>query len=244
MRYLMTFSYDGTLYNGYQKQPDKNTIQDKIEESLTKINNNEFVSLVATGRTDKGVHALNQKAHFDLNTNIRTDKLKLALNSMLPNDIYIKDICNIDNDFHARFKVLKKEYVYKINLGEYNPIDRNYIYQYNKKLNIKAMKKAIKFFVGNHNFKSFTSSDDIRESYDRIIYNAKIECKKDIISIIFIGNGFLRYMVRNMVGTLIEIGEGIKKPKDIQFILDARDRTQAGKTAPAEGLYLKNVYYK
>ena len=244
MRYLMTFSYDGTLYNGYQKQPDKNTIQDKIEESLTKINNNEFVSLVATGRTDKGVHALNQKAHFDLNTNITSDKLKLALNSMLPNDIYIKDICNIDNDFHARFKVLKKEYVYKINLGEYNPIDRNYIYQYNKKLNIKAMKKAIKFFVGNHNFKSFTSSDDIRESYDRIIYNAKIECKKDIISIIFIGNGFLRYMVRNMVGTLIEIGEGIKKPKDIQFILDARDRTQAGKTAPAEGLYLKNVYYK
>ena len=244
MRYLMTFSYDGTLYNGYQKQVDKNTIQDKIEDVLAKINNNEFVSVVATGRTDKGVHAINQKAHFDLNVNITIEKLKLALNSMLPNDIYVKDIIVVSNDFHARFNVIKKEYVYKMNLGEYNPIDKNYIYQYNKKLNINAMKKAIKFLKGKHNFKSFTSSDDVRKDYERTIYNIHIKLKNSILSITFVGNGFLRYMVRNMVGTLIEVGEGKRLPKDIQDIIEKKDRTKAGKTAPAQGLYLENVYYK
>ena len=134
MRYLMTFSYDGTNYNGYQKQPNKNTIQDNIESNLSKIFNTK-ITISASGRTDKGVHAINQKAHFDAKE-ININKLKNSLNKLINDDIYIKDIKKVDDDFHARFNVLEKEYIYRINLGEYNPLDRNYIYQYNHELNI------------------------------------------------------------------------------------------------------------
>ena len=140
MRYLITFSYDGTNFNGYQKQPKLRTIQGEIEDAL-KFVGEEDIELCASGRTDKGVHALNQKAHFDLNKNITCYKLKCALNTYTKNDIYIKDVKVVQNDFHARYMVKKKEYIYKINIGEYNPIERNYIYQYNKNLNIDRIKK-------------------------------------------------------------------------------------------------------
>lgn len=242
MRYLITFSYDGSKYNGYQKQLDVNTVQKELEKALTTINDNNFVSVVASGRTDAGVHALNQHAHADITVNITPDKLKMALNSLLPKDIYVKDIKEVDPEFHARFNVKTKEYIYKINIGEYNPIEKDYIYQYNKELDINKMKEAIKLFVGTHNFKSFASADDVRDNYERTILNANIELDNNIITISFIGTGFLRYMVRNMVGTLIEIGEG--KERNIVKILDALDRKEAGKTAPPQGLYLKDVYYE
>ena len=130
MRYLMTFSYDGTNYNGYQKQLNKNTVQDKIEEALKKITSSD-ISIHSSGRTDSKVHALNQKAHFDLDKKIEINKLKKGINSLIPDDIYIKDIIEVKDDFHARFDVKKKVYIYKLNVGIYNPLDRNYIYQYN-----------------------------------------------------------------------------------------------------------------
>lgn len=239
----MTFSYDGTAYSGYQKQPNNPSIQEEIEKQLTKINHNQEVSLHASGRTDAKVHALNQKAHFDLNEEIDLEKLKNSLNKMIPDDIYIKSIEKVSDDFHARFNVVEKEYIYKINIGQYNPLEKNYILQYNHPLNIDKMKKAIKFFEGEHDFKSFTTGDNIQESYIRKIYKTDITLDDDIITITFIGNGFLRYMVRNMVGVLIKVGENTIEPTEIKTILDKKDRTQASITASAVGLYLKNVRY-
>ena len=246
MRFFITFAYDGSKYHGYQKQPKTRTVQGELERVLTTINNNEKVCVSASGRTDALVHALNQKAHFDLIINITKDKLKYALNNMLPKDIYIKQVEVVENDFHARFNVKSKEYIYKINVGEYNPIDKDYIYQYNKNLNIEEMKKAIKYLEGTHDFKSFTKVDDERDDYVRTIFRASIthdQNNLDIINISFLGTGFLRYMVRNMVGYLIEIGEGKHSSGDIIDVLNACNRTCAGITASPEGLYLKDVFY-
>ena len=242
MRYLMTFSYDGTNYNGYQKQPNKNTIQDKIEEALSKITSSE-ITIHSSGRTDSKVHALNGKAHFDLDKEYDLNKLKKGINSLIPDDIYIKEIIKVNSDFHARFDIKKKIYEYKINIGTYNPIERNYVYQYNKPLDIEKMKEAIKYIKGKHNFKAFTKVDTAAHDYVRTIYNIKIKQKDDIITLEFIGNGFLRYMVRNIVGTLITIGENKIEPQQIKEILDSEDRNKAYKTANPEGLYLKNVKY-
>lgn len=243
MRYLIKFSYDGSNFFGYQKQLDKRTIQGEIENVLKMISN-EDVHVSSSGRTDALVHAINQFAHFDLNLNISSDNLQKALNSLLPNDIYIKEIRTVSSDFHARFCVKEKEYIYKINVGEYDPFMRNYIYQYNKPLDLEKMRLAIQFFKGKHNFKSFTKTNPDITDYDREIYDVDIERDNDILVIRFKGNGFLRYMVRNMVGTLISVGEGKTSPSEIKQIFEFEDRTKAKKTAPANGLYLNNVYYE
>ena len=239
MRYKIIFSYDGTNFNGYQKQPKLRTIQGEIEDAL-KFVGEEDIELCASGRTDKGVHALNQKAHFDLNKNITCYKLKCALNTYTKNDIYIKDVKVVQNDFHARYMVKKKEYIYKINIGEYNPIERNYIYQYNKNLNIDRIKKEIEYLKGTHDFRSFANMEDKKESYIRTIYDVDVLQTDNIITIKFIGNGFLKYQVRNMVGALIETST---KDKSIKSILESKDRKSFGKIAPATGLYLNNVEY-
>lgn len=242
MRYLMTFSYDGTNFNGYQKQPKKRTVQNEIEKILSQIYN-EKITISASGRTDSGVHAINQYAHFDGNKNINLDKLRNSMNKMLDNDIYIKCITEVNDDFHARFNVVKKEYIYKINIGEYNPIDRNYIYQYCHNLNVNKMKDASKYLEGEHNFKSLTKTTKEIDNYVRNIYTIDFDLDNNILTISFIGNGFLRYMVRNIVGLLISVGEEKIKPVQVKEILDAEDRTKSKKTAPSEGLYLYNVFY-
>lgn len=246
MRFLMTFSYDGTKYKGYQKQPKSPTIQGEIEKALNQICNQDNMSICASGRTDVHVHALNQKAHFDYNGPIESEKLKQALNSLLPKDIYIKDITQVSDQFHARFDVTGKEYIYKINMGEYDPICKDYVLQYNKRLDVVEMERALKYLEGEHNFKSFAKASDKRSDYQRKIVQASlIRNYKDVnqITISLLGTGFLRYMVRNIVGTLIEIGEGKKKSEDIILILESQDRKKAGKTANPEGLYLKDVFY-
>lgn len=247
MRYMMTFAYDGSKYNGYQKQPNGLTIQNKLEDALTSINNNKSVSVCASGRTDAGVHAYGQKAHFDLNTKISCDNLKRALNSLLPADIYVKDVIEVDDNFHARFDVKAKEYIYKINMGEYNPIEKDYILQYCKKLDVVEIERALKYIEGTHDFKSFTAGDDVRDDYVRTIIQTNLirDLRNvNMITISFLGTGFMRYMVRNLVGTLIQIGEGKYKSTDIIDILDAKDRRKAGMCADACGLYLKDVFYR
>lgn len=243
MRYLITFSYDGSKFFGYQKQKDVKTVQEELERVLTIINN-KTVLVSASGRTDALVHALNQKAHFDLDINILPGKLKQAMNSLVNEYIYIKDVKVVNDNFHARFDVKKKEYVYKINVGEYNPIEKDYVFQYNSDLDVKSMRKAIKYLEGTHDFKSFTKSNNIKDDYTRTIYKANIEKHKNIITISFIGNGFLRYMVRNMVGLLLEVGSGKRDYNSVVDILNAKDRCKAGITAHPEGLYLSNVFYK
>ena len=246
MKYFMTFSYDGTNFSGYQKQPRKRTVQKEIEDVLKQINDGKVVSIYSSGRTDAGVHALNQKAHFNLDIKISPDRLLKGMNSLLPLDIYIKNIDFVEDEFHARFNAIGKEYIYKINMGDYNPIERNYIFQYCKKLDVVAMERGLKYLEGTHNFKSFVKTDEEIVDYVRTISEATvIRDNKDInkLLITFVGTGFLRYMVRNMVGLLIEIGEGKRKPEDILDIFKHEDRRFAGKTAPSCGLYLRNVFY-
>ena len=244
MKYLITFSYDGSKYYGYQKQPSKKTIQKEIEDVLFQLNSNKEVIISASGRTDSGVHALNQKAHFVLNNNFDSEKLKYTMNKMLSSSIYIKKIELVNDDFHARFDVKRKKYTYKINIGEYNPLEYDYILQYNKPLNVEDMKKAIKFFEGKHNFKSFTKIDEEKESYEREIFETSVNVKENIISITFVGSGFMRYMVRNMVGLLVEIGSSKRNYDCVMDILKKEDRKESGITIAANGLYLEDVYYE
>lgn len=242
MRYLITFSYDGSKYFGYQKQKGVNSVQEDLEKVLSLINNKP-VNVCASGRTDAGVHANGQCAHFDIAINITPDKLKNALNGLLNGNIYVKSVFEVPDTFHARFDVKQKEYIYKINTGEYSPIYKDYIYQYCKPLDVDSMKTAIKLFEGEHNFKSFTKANVETNNFARTIYSTAVTKDNDIITIKFVGNGFMRYMVRNMVGFLIEIGEGKRNISDVNSVLLEEDRTKAGKTAPPEGLYLNKVTY-
>ena len=246
MRYFIRFSYDGSKYNGYQKQPKMRTVQGELEKALKSINANKAVSVSASGRTDAGVHAYGQCAHFDLSTSITCEKLRSALNSLIPDDMYVRTVSEVSDDFHARFDVKAKEYVYKINMGVYNPIEKDYVYQYNRKLDIPEIERALKYFEGTHDFRSFVKIDEEKEDYTRTIVQTSL--KRDVknvntITISILGTGFMRYMVRNIVGLLIEIGEGKYKSEDVIEILKMKDRTKAGICAPACGLYLKDVFY-
>jgi len=247
MRYYIIFSYDGTNFCGYQTQPGLRTVQGKLEEALKKINNNQRVIVTSSGRTDRGVHALYQVAHFDLNINITTIKLKRALNSNLPLDIHVIAAGEVSCDFHARYHVKEKEYCYTINLGEYNPLERNFVFQYNYQLNIDKMNCAMKYFLGTNDYRAFVSENHEKENCIRTITDAYI--KQDIkdplkYHFIFRGSGFLKYQVRNMVGLLIKVGEEKIEPKEVLNILNSKDRTKAGSTAPACGLKLVNVTYQ
>ena len=243
MRYLIKFSYDGSAYSGFQTQKGLESIQGKMEEALTKVNNGKKTNLVATGRTDKGVHALSQYGHADIDVNITEKKLKRALNSNLPEDIHVIETTIVDDNFHARYNVKEKTYQYKINLGEYNPLMRKYIFQYNHELDIDKMKDAIKYFEGEHDFRAFVTDNKEKENCVRKVTYTNIEKNGDILTITFKGTGFLRYQVRNMVGILIRVGEAKLEPKKIIDIIESKDRTKSGKTAPAEGLYLVDVIY-
>jgi len=246
MKYLSTISYDGTLFFGYQKQPKERTVQSELEKALKEINGGKKVEVHGSGRTDAKVHAMAQKIHYEIDTTITEEKLTKALNSLLPNDIYVRKTEKVKEDFHARFSAIGKEYIYKLNMGEYNPLERNYVYQHNQRLDVVAMERAMKYLEGTHNFKSFTKTDEEKDDYVRTISQTNlIRDTKDVnkITLVFVGTGFLRYMVRNMVGTLIEVGEGKIKSEEIIEILKREDRRAAGKTANPEGLYLKNVFY-
>lgn len=241
-RYLIDFSYSGANFSGYQKQPGKRTVQDEIEKVLSSINNNS-VKLTSSGRTDALVNAIHQKAHFDLDKKIGTYKLNGALNSYLPDDIYVNSVTKVDNLFHARYMVKSKTYEYLINTGDYNPLLRTHVYQYCKPLNIRKMKKAVKYFMGKHDFTTFVSAEDKKEDKVREIYDASVDEKEGIIKITFKGSGFLKYQVRNMVGTLIKIGEEKVLPDIILSLLEKKDRKCAFLCAPAQGLTLTDVKY-
>ncbi len=243
MRYLIKFSYDGSNYAGFQSQKGLETIQEKMEDALTRVNNNKKTVIVATGRTDKGVHALSQYGHADIDIKITEKKLKRALNSFLPDDIHVIETKEVNDNFHARYNVKEKIYEYRINLGEYNPLERNYVFQYNHELDIDKIKEAIKYFEGEHDFRAFVTDNKEKDNCIRTITKTKVMEKKDLLIISFRGNGFLRYQVRNMVGILIRIGEGKIAPEAIKSIIKSKDRTKSGKTAPAEGLYLIDVIY-
>ena len=243
MRFLIKFSYDGTNFVGFQRQPDKRTVQSELEEALTKINDNKQVKITATGRTDKKVHALTQYAHADIDVKITEDKLRRAMNTFLPDDIHIISTEIVDNNFNARYMVKEKTYKYLMNLGEYNPIERFYVYQYNHSLDIENIKRCAEVFVGEHDFRAFVTENKEKTNCVRTISNVEISLKDEILEFKFTGNGFLKYQVRNMVGILIRAGENKITKEQIEEILASKDRTKSGKTAPAEGLYLVEIKY-
>jgi tRNA pseudouridine38-40 synthase len=240
MRYLINLSYDGSKYYGYQTQKKERTVEGELEKLLSKVLNDN-INTIASSRTDRGVHAYNQYCHFDYNKLIDTKKLTHSLNSLLDGTIYIKKIIKVNNDFHARYNVSNKEYIYKINMGEYNPIDKDYILQYNKSIKRELLDNFIKIMSGKHNFRSFTSDKD-NNNYERdITIDYKISNK--VLYLRFYSSGFLRYMIRNIVGLLLEINDGKKSLEDIKYIFDSKSRCSLGTPAEPCGLYLNKVEY-
>lgn len=241
MRYLISVSYDGSAFYGFQRLNKKKSVQSELEKALTKINKT-VVLVKGAGRTDRGVHALDQKVHFDLSISIEPKRLVNALNSLVDDAIYIKDAKIVSDDFHARFDVKNKTYTYNINMGEYDPIKNNYIYNYNRTLDVKMMKKASKVLLGKHSFKAFTSGE--RESYNSIIEKIKIDVDKNkVLHITFKGKSFYRYMVRNLVGALILVGCGKITDKELKEMLECGKNKYNYMTVPASGLYLMKIEY-
>lgn len=240
MRYLINMTYDGKDFYGYQKQNNNITVQGTLEEILSKIFN-EKIKTITSSRTDRFVHALDQYCHFDSDKKINTKKLKNSLNKLSYPSLYIKNVKIVSNDFHARYNVIQKTYIYKINMKEYNPVERDYILQYNKKINKEILNNFITKLNGTHNFKSFTS-DKHNNNYER---NLQITYKisKNILTLTFVSTGFLRYMIRNIVGLLLDINDNKKNINDIDKIFSSLDRKSLGTCAKGNGLYLLEVKY-
>ena len=243
MRYLVKISYDGTNFQGYQRQPGERCVEEYIMNAVKSINNNQDTKVTSASRTDRGVHALSQYASFELSVDITEYKLKCAMNSLIPDDIHIIDAKEVPDEFHPRYMAKKKTYLYIINEGEYEPTRRTYELQYGKKLDVDKMKKAIKKYEGIHDFKSFVSNEAVKESYEREIYETSIEEVNNKLYIRFTGNGFMKYQVRNMVGTLIRIGNGKYEEDIIDKIFADESNQKFVYTAKSEGLYLENIEY-
>ena len=241
----LTIEYDGKEFNGWQKQPKQLNIQGTIEKAIQQITGEE-VELMASGRTDSGVHALGQVANFKTNSNIPIEKIPIAINSNLKKSILIKSAEEVDERFHSRLTCKRKTYRYVINNSKYGTaIYRNLETHIPVKLNVEKMKEAIKYFEGEHDFKAFKSSGTSSKSSIRTIYKAEIIKKEnDRIWIELTGNGFLYNMVRIIVGTLVDVGLGKIDPEAIPSIIKSKKRENAGKTLPPQGLYLVKVDYE
>ena len=236
-------SYDGTNFNGFQIQKAARSVQEEIQLALFKIHQ-EAVHITASGRTDSGVHAYGQVFHFDTSLSLDEKEWTRALNANLPEDIHILSSEFVDSSFHARFNAKEKAYIYHLSTGEYNPLRRNYCYQYGRFLDFKRMEEASKLFIGEHDYRNFCSNGlDEVENFVREVKSIEFSIIDDELVITFKGTGFLRYMVRMMVGTLIAIGAH-KETKDyILKRLDNKERLVTTYNAPAMGLYLKEVKY-
>ncbi len=242
--YRMIVQYDGTRYNGWQKQGDTdNTIQTRLETVLERMTG-EKVDVHGAGRTDAGVHARGQVAQFRLVNYKKPEEIKEYLNRYLPEDIGVLSVAEAAPRFHSRYNASKKTYIYRISKNKAAHVfERKYVYEYEGKLDVNAMKMATIQLRGEHDFKSFCGNPRMRKSTIRNIYTIKIDETPDEIVMTFIGEGFLQYMVRILVGTLIEVGEGKRDPQSMNALLEARDRRMAGPTAPAQGLILAEVDY-
>lgn len=236
-------SYDGFNYAGWQKQENALGIQQVIEEALYKITK-EHVDVVASGRTDAGVHAFGQVFHFETNKNIPAIQYERALNALLPKDIRILKAEEMPDDFHARFSAVGKRYDYYCSYDIKNPFNYKYRNLLTKKLDIEAMKNASKVFLGSHDFTSFASSKiDPRKPRVKTISNIEIIEEGMDVHFIFEGTGFLRYQVRMMTGTLIAVGQHKIGVDDVQRMLDAKDKSACRYNASSCGLYLVEVKY-
>ena len=240
----LVIEYDGRGFNGWQKQPNKLNIQGEIENAIFQITG-EKVDLIASGRTDAGVHSLGQTANFKTNSNIPIEKMAIAINSKLKRSIRIQNAEEVEERFHSRYSVKSKRYRYTINNSEFgSAIYRDMEYHFPIKLDIDKMKKAAKYFEGEHDFKAFKASGTSSKSSVRKIYKVEvIKAENNRIYIELTGNGFLYNMVRIIAGTLVDVGTGKILPEEIPEIIEAGERIRAGKTLPPNGLCLMEVIY-
>jgi tRNA pseudouridine38-40 synthase len=243
--FKLTIEYDGSAYFGWQRQKDPNTLQGTIERALHALTGRN-VPLTGSGRTDSGVHALGQVASFRTDTHLIPGDIHRALNALLPDDIVILSCEEMPADFHARFDAVSKCYRYcLLNRPLPAALGRQYAWHIRKPLDIAAMREPLANLTGTHSFKAFEGAGSPRSDSVRKVHRAQlIEHNSDRIDFEIEGNGFLRHMVRNIVGTLVDIGLGKITPEDLVKIRDGEDRSEAGITAPAHGLFLVRVDYK
>jgi len=242
MNYKAIISYDGTNFHGFQAQEGLRTVESELMEKLAIILKSK-VKIYASGRTDKGVHALNQVINFHSDIIIPVEKFKIAINKVLPLDIYFKNIEIAADKFHARHHCIRKEYLYLINNHIYDPLKGNYQCHIPRLLDLDLMQETIKSLVGTRDFKGFTTNDNKTPSI-KTIHEISITKENGLITIYFNGSGFLRYMVRSIVGVMIEIGLKRKPVSVIEEIFSERKRHKCGRIALPNGLYLKNAYYE
>ena len=242
--FKIIIEYNGARYHGWQRQNNDRTVQEEIEKAVLTITGQQ-VALTGSGRTDAGVHAHAQVANFKCETKLGPQDLLGGLNSLTDEDIVIMSCEEVEASFHARFDVKSKTYVYKI-LNRPNPaaIFRQYAWHIRKQLNLEAMRTATSHLIGRHDFKAFEGAGSPRSHTNRSVYKAGLTEEDDgYLAFEIEADGFLRFMVRNIVGTLVDVGRGRISPDDFKRILASKDRNQAGATAPAHGLFLKKVRY-
>ncbi len=240
---VITIAYDGTHYHGWQCQPNALTVQEVLSNAIEKILNHR-VKIYAGGRTDAGVHAMGQVANFFTEKRIEIDNLIKGLNSVLPRDIRVRSACEGDQSFHARYSAKAKTYVYCIlNAPCNSPFLERYVWHIPHVLDVRSMDEAAKLILGEHDFSSFKKKDEAYKSTVREIVRSGFRHKGDIIYYIVEAQGFLRYMVRNLVGTFVLVGSGKITIEDFSTILDLKNREDAGPTAPAKGLFLRKIIY-
>jgi tRNA pseudouridine38-40 synthase len=240
----LTIAYDGSRYNGWQRQDNTdNTIQGKFEQLLSRMTGEE-IEIHGSGRTDGGVHAHGQVAHFHTNSQMSREEMLAYINEYLPMDIAVLDIRDAAERFHSRLNVKRKTYCYHIwNSPIPNVFLRKYSYQVPEPLDLPSMEQAASYLLGTHDFKSFCSRKKMKKSTVRMIESIQIEKNGDEILLTYKGNGFLYNMVRILTGTLIEVGKGLRSPEDIPSVIEAKNREMAGFTAPPQGLFLEKVDY-
>lgn len=242
--FKITIAYDGSRYKGWQRQKNENsTIQGKIEDVLSKMTG-ENIEIIGSGRTDSGVHAYGQVANFKTFSSMKTWEIKDYLYTYLPEDIVVTKIQEVPRNFHARYNVISKTYVYKIWSAPYhNPFKRKYMEHIPEKLNIPTMEEAAGFLIGEHDFTSYCSSKSKKKSNVRRIHSIRIHQEGPLMEITLQANGFLYNMVRIIVGTLLEVGHGRMSPEQVEAILQGQKRALAGPTISPKGLYLVEVEY-
>lgn len=237
-RVLLTVAYDGTAYHGWQIQSNGITIESELNRCLTQLLQ-EPIQVIGASRTDAGVHALGNIAVFDTMARMPADKISYALNQRLPEDIRIQNSCEVPRDWHPRHVESRKTYEYRIYRGTFAmPTRRLYTFFTYHVLDVDVMRRAACYLEGEHDFKSFCQTGAQVESTVRRIYSLELEEQGPELVLRVCGGGFLYNMVRIIAGTLMEVGQGKRRPEDMEAILAARDRRAAGPTAPAQGLTL------
>ena len=246
--YKMIISYDGTRYYGWEHQPDRDTIQGKLETVIFRMCDEkikmEDIKLIGAGRTDAGVHARGMVANIVLDVNMTPDEIRDYMNRYLPDDIAVLEVRLASERFHARYNAVGKTYQYTCFDGPVKPVfDRKYYTPMEQTLDVERMQQAAHYLEGQHDYKSFCGNSRMKKSTVRIVDTITIRRRKGYVYLTFHGTGFLQNMVRIMVGTLLEVGVGRREPEEVQVILDGCDRKLAGPTAPAKGLCLVKVDY-